>query len=99
MTYHDPNRASAGARLSSAAQASDAKKYQYDCEKRRERSPHYEDVILVKGDYRIILGRETRHHARQFIVQCREGGKYRNLSYHLNWNSISFRYGAWLMGP
>ena len=65
----------------------------------QESSPFYDDVILERGDYRIIVGKETRRYAKQFIVQKYTGGRYRNLSYHLNWDSIGLRHGAWLVTP
>ena len=65
----------------------------------QESSPFYDDVILERGDYRIIVGKETRRYAKQFIVQKYTGGRYRNLSYHLNWDSIGLRHGAWLVNP
>ena len=65
----------------------------------QESSPFYDCVILERGDYRIIVGKETRRYAKQFIVQKLQNGRYRNLSYHLDWNSIAFRYGAWLIKP
>ena len=46
----------------------------------QESSPFYDDVILERGDYRIIVGKETRRYAKQFIVQKLQGGSYRNLS-------------------
>jgi hypothetical protein len=49
----------------------------------QEGSLLYDDVILERGDYRIIVGNETRRCAKQFIVQKLQGGSYRNLSYHL----------------
>ena len=65
----------------------------------QESSLLYDDVILERGDYRIIVGKETRRYAKQFIVQKLQGGSYRNLSYHLQWNSIGARHGAWLVNP
>ena len=63
----------------------------------QESSSFYDDVILERGNYRIIRGRETRCYAEQYIVQRLEGEKWRNLSYHLNWDSIEVRHGAWLV--
>ena len=65
----------------------------------QEGSLLYDDVILERGDYRIIVGKETSRYPKQFIVQKFKGGRYRNLSYHVNWDSIGFRYGAWLVSP
>ena len=65
----------------------------------QESSPIYDEVVLVSGDYRIIIGKETRRYAKQYIVQKLQGGSYRNLSDHLEWNSIGSRYGAWLVNP
>jgi hypothetical protein len=62
----------------------------------QETSPFYNDVLLIKGHYRVIRGKETRRYAGQYIVQRLEGEKWRNLSYHLDWRSIELRYGAWL---
>lgn len=62
-----------------------------------ECSPYYHDVILERNGYRIIKGRETRRYAEQYIVQRSEGKKWRNLSYHVHWNSIGFRHGACLV--
>ena len=50
----------------------------------QESSSFYDDVILERGNYRIISGRETRCYAQQYIVQRLEGEKWRNLSYHLS---------------
>lgn len=61
-------------------------------ESRKETSPDYEDVVFVKDNYRVINGRQTKRYHKQYIVQRFEGGRYRNLTYHLNWNSISVRY-------
>ncbi len=63
----------------------------------QEGSVFYDDVILECGNYRIIRGRETRCYAEQYIVQRLEGEKWRNLSYHQNWDSIGFRHGACLV--
>ena len=65
----------------------------------QESSPFYDDVILERGDYRIIVGKDTSRYPKQFIVQKYTGGRYRNLSYHLNWESIAQRHGAWLSEP
>ena len=62
----------------------------------QESSVFYDDVILERGNYRIIRGRETRCYAGQYIVQRLEGENWRNLSYHLSWDSIEVRHGAWL---
>lgn len=51
----------------------------------QESSPFYGDVLLIKGNYRVIRGKETRRYAEQYIVQRLEGEKWRNLSYHLDW--------------
>lgn len=58
----------------------------------QESSPFYDDVILERGNYRIIRGRETRCYAKHYIVQRLEGEKWRNLSYHLGWRSIAGKY-------
>ena len=65
----------------------------------QESSPFYDDVILERGNYRIIRGKETSRYPKQFIVQKFKGGRYRNLTYHVNWDSIGFRHGAWLVNP
>ena len=58
----------------------------------QETSPSYDDVLLIKGNYRVIRGKETRRYAGQYIVQRLEGGKWRNLSHHLEWDSIEVRH-------
>lgn len=40
----------------------------------QETSPSYDDVLLIKGNYRVIRGKETRRYAEQYIVQRLEGG-------------------------
>ena len=65
----------------------------------QESSLLYDDVILERGNYRIIVGKETSRYPKQFIVQKFTGGRYRNLSYHLNWESIALRHEAWLVNP
>ena len=65
----------------------------------QEGSLLYDDVILERGNYRIIVGKETSRYPKQFIVQKFTGGRYRNLSYHLNWESIALRHEAWLVYP
>ena len=65
----------------------------------QESSPFYDEVVLVSGDYRIIIGKETSRYPKQYIVQKYMGGRYRNLSYHLHWDSIAERHGAWLSEP
>ena len=65
----------------------------------QESSPFYDAVILERGGYRIIVGKETSRYPKQFIVQKYTGGRYRNLSYHLNRDSIGLRHGAWLVNP
>ena len=35
----------------------------------QECSPFYDEVILERGDYRIIVGKETSRYPKQFIVQ------------------------------
>ena len=59
----------------------------------------YDDVILERGNYRIIRGKDSSRYPRQFIVQKFKGGRYRNLTYHMNWESIGSRHGAWLVNP
>ena len=66
---------------------------------RQEGSVFYDDVILERGNYRIIRGKETSRYPKQFIVQKYKGGRYRNLTYHVNWESIGFRHGSWLVNP
>ena len=65
----------------------------------QEGSVFYGDVILERGNYRIIRGKDSSRYPKQFIVQKFKGGRYRNLTYHVNWESISFRHGAWLVTP
>ncbi len=65
----------------------------------QESSPFYDDVILVRDNYRIIRSKETSRYPKQFIVQKFKGGRYRNLTYHVNWENIGFRHGAWLVNP
>ena len=65
----------------------------------QESSPFYDGVILEHGAYRIIVGKDTSRYPKQFIVQKYTGGRYRNLSYHLNWDSIALRHEAWLSEP
>ena len=62
----------------------------------QESSQFYDDIVLVSGDYRIIVGKETSRYPKQYIVQKYTGGRYRNLSCHLHWDSIAERHGAWL---
>ena len=50
----------------------------------QESSPFYDDVILVRDNYRIIRSKETSRYPKQFIVQKFKGGRYRNLTYHMN---------------
>lgn len=63
----------------------------------QESSPFYDQVVLVSGDYRIIVGKDTSRYPKQYIVQKYTGGRYRNLSYHLHRDSIGERHGAWLV--
>ena len=65
----------------------------------QESSPFYDDVILVRDNYRIIRNKETSRYPKQFIVQKFKGGRYRNLTYHMNWESIGSRHGSWLVYP
>ena len=65
----------------------------------QESSPFYDDIVLERGNYRIIRGKDSSRYPKQFIVQKFKGGKYRNLTYHVNWDSIGFRHGAWLVNP
>ncbi|MBF9021773.1 hypothetical protein FZCC0069_01240 [Rhodobacterales bacterium FZCC0069] len=65
----------------------------------QESSAFYDDVILECSDYRIIRGKDSSRYPKQFIVQKFKGGRYRNLTYHVNWDSIGFRHGAWLVNP
>ncbi len=64
---------------------------------KQESSPFYDEVVIVRGDYRIIMGKDTSRYPKQYIVQKYTGGRYRNLSYHLNWDSIEQRHEAWLV--
>ena len=66
---------------------------------KQEGSVFYDDVILERGNYRIIRGKDSSRYPKQFIVQKFKGGRYRNLTYHVNWDSIAFRHGAWLVNP
>ena len=65
----------------------------------QESSPFYDDVILVRDNYRIIRSKETSRYPKQFIVQKFKGGRYRNLTYHMNWESIGLRHGSWPVNP
>ena len=65
----------------------------------QESSRFYDDVILERGNYRIIRGKDSSRYPKQFIVQKFKGGRYRNLTYHVNWDSIGLRHGAWLVNP
>ena len=65
----------------------------------QETLPFYDDVILERGNYRIIRGKDSSRYPKQFIVQKYTGGRYRNLTYHVNWESIGFRHGSWLVNP
>ena len=65
----------------------------------QETSPFYDDVILERGNYRIIRGKDSSRYPRQFIVQKFKGGRYRNLTYHVTWESIGFRHGSSLVNP
>jgi hypothetical protein len=65
----------------------------------QESSPFYDDIVLERGNYRIIRGKESSRYPKQFIVQKFAGGRYRNLTYHVNWDSIGFRHGSWLVNP
>lgn len=65
----------------------------------QESSPFYDDIVLERGNYRIIRGKDSSRYPKQFIVQKFKGGRYRNLTYHVNWESIGFRHGSWLVNP
>ena len=65
----------------------------------QESSPYYDDIVLERGNYRIIRGKDSSRYPKQFIVQKFKGGRYRNLTYHVSWDSIGFRHGAWLVNP
>lgn len=65
----------------------------------QESSVFYDDIILERGNYRIIHGKDSSRYPKQFIVQKFKGGRYRNLTYHVQWDSIGFRHGAWLVNP
>ena len=65
----------------------------------QEGSVFYDDVILERGNYRIIRGKDSSRYPKQFIVQKFKGGRYRNLTYHVCWDSIAFRHGTWLVNP
>jgi len=71
----------------------------FDAASTQGSSPFYDEVILERGDYRIIVGKETSRYPKQFIVQKFKGGRYRNLTYHVNWDSIGLRHGSWLVNP
>ncbi len=71
----------------------------FDAASTQESSIFYDDIVMERGDYRIIRGKDSSRYPKQFIVQKFKGGRYRNLSYHVNWQSIGFRYGAWLVNP
>jgi hypothetical protein len=65
----------------------------------QESSPLYDDIVLERGNYRIIRGKDSSRYPKQFIVQKFKGGRYRNLTYHVNWDSIGLRHGSWLVNP
>lgn len=65
----------------------------------QETSPFYDDVILERGNYRIIRGKDSSRYPKQYIVQKFKGGRFRNLTYHVNWDSIGLRHGSWLVNP
>jgi hypothetical protein len=65
----------------------------------QESSPFYDGIVLERGNYRIIRGRDSSRYPKQFIVQKFKGGRYRNLTYHMNWDSIGLRHGSWLVNP
>ena len=65
----------------------------------QESSPFYGDIVLERGNYRIIRGKDSSRYPKQFIVQKFKGGRYRSLTYHVNWESIGFRHGSWLVNP
>ena len=71
----------------------------FEASSTQESSPFYNDIVLQRGNYRIIRGKETRRYAEQYIVQKLQGGCYRTLSYHLEWQSVASRHGAWLVNP
>ena len=71
----------------------------FTCASKQEGSVFYDDVILERGNYRIIRGKDSSRYPRQFIVQKFKGGRYRNLTYHVQWDSIGSRHGAWLVNP
>jgi len=65
----------------------------------QESSPFYDDIVLERGNYRIIRGKDSSRYPKQYIVQKYKGGRYRNLTYHMNWDSIGLRHGSWLVNP
>ena len=65
----------------------------------QESSPFYKGIVLERGNYRIIRGKDSSRYPKQFIVQKFKGGRYRNLTYHVNWDSIGSRHGTWLVNP
>ena len=71
----------------------------FEASSTQESSIFYDDVILERGNYRIIRGKDSSRYPKQFIVQKYKGGRYRNLSYHVDWQSIGFRHGSWLVNP
>ena len=57
---------------------------------------HFKDrdeVILESAKYRIILCKETPSYATQYIVQRLNKRGWNDMSYHVDYSSIAFRYG------
>ena len=57
---------------------------------------HFKDrdeVILNNEKYRIILCKETSFYATQYIVQRLHKYGWHDMSYHVDYSSIAFRYG------
>jgi len=46
----------------------------FEASSTQETSPSYDDVLLIKGNYRVIRGKETRRYAGQYIVQRLQDG-------------------------
>jgi hypothetical protein len=52
-----------------------------------------DEVILENAKYRIILCNETPSYATQYIVQRSHKYGWHDMSYHVDYSSIAFRYG------
>ena len=55
--------------------------------------------LLFKRCVAKSLTSENRRCAKQLVVQKLHNYAYRNLTYHVQWESIGSRHGAWLVYP